>query len=118
MDCNINLYNYCEKIGLNIDSAMFLIYEGSIYAEVQDEKYYISDESADILKIMHDIECDLGVNDEGVSVILGLREKVITYQDIIKTIMDSISKSKSIDELIFNLERSKIQNKIRTNEGI
>ncbi len=105
MDYFINLTSFCDEINLNKESAMFFVYEGSISVKKQEDEFFIDDETADTLRLISEIQNELGVNNEGVSIILNLRRKIIDYQIKIKTIFESIGKSKSIDELIFILEK-------------
>ncbi|MHB8232939.1 MAG: hypothetical protein ACYDDB_08580 [bacterium] len=106
MDYFINLASFCNEINLNNESAMFFIYEGVITAKRQENEFYIDFDTANTLRLISEIKKELGVNDEGASVILNLREKVIDYQNKIKIIFESIDKSKSIDELIFTLKNN------------
>lgn len=106
MDYFINLANFCNEINLNNESAMFFVYEGSITAKLQENEFYIDFDTANTLRLISEIKNELGVNDEGVSVILNLRNKVIDYQNKIKIILESMDKSKSIDELIFILKNN------------
>lgn len=106
MDYFINLTSFCNEINLNKESAMFFVYEGSISVKEQEDEFFIDNETADTLRLISEIQNELGVNNEGVSVILNLRRKIIDYQTKIKTIFESVGKSKSIDELIFILEKT------------
>ena len=56
--------------------------------------------------MISEIKNELGVNDEGASVILNLREKIIDYQSKLKTVFDAMDRSKSIDELMFIIRKS------------
>ncbi len=106
MDYLINLASFCNEIALNSESAMFFVYEGIITVKKQENIFYIDDKNAGILRLISEIKNELEVNDEGISVILNLRSKILDYQNKIRTIFDAIDKSKSIDELIFILKRT------------
>ncbi|MCL4542928.1 MAG: hypothetical protein M1458_04180 [Deltaproteobacteria bacterium] len=106
MDYFINLTNFCDEINLNKESAMFFVYEGSISVKKQEDEFFIDDETAGTLRLISEIQNELGVNNEGVSIILNLRRKIIDYQTKIKTILESISKSESIDKLILALKET------------
>lgn len=106
MDYSINLASFCNEINLNNESAMFFVYEGSITAKLLENEFYIDFDTANTLRLISEIKNELGVNDEGVSVILNLRNKIIDYQNKIKIIFESMDKSKSIDELIFILKKN------------
>ncbi|MHB1661939.1 MAG: hypothetical protein ACYCSQ_03805 [bacterium] len=106
MDYFINLASFCNEINLNNESAMFFVYEGSIKVKRQENEFYIDFDTANTLRLISEIKNELGVNDEGASVILNLRDKVIDYQNKIKIILEAMDKSKSIDELIFILKNN------------
>ncbi len=118
MDYFISLTSFCDEINLNKESAMFFVYEGSISVKKQEDEFFIDSETAETLRLISEIQNDLGVNDEGISVILNLRRKIIDYQTKIKTIFESIDKSKSIDELIFILEKTGIFKNTDNDENI
>lgn len=118
MDYFINLTSFCNEINLNDESAMFFVYEGLIAVKKQEDELFIDNETADTLRLISEIQNELGVNNEGVSIILNLRKKIIDYQIKIKTIFESIDKSKSIDELIFILKKTGVFNKIDNSEDI
>ncbi|MFW0883709.1 chaperone modulator CbpM [Candidatus Acidulodesulfobacterium sp. H_13] len=117
MDCCINLASFCNKINLDNESVMFFVYEGVITVERQENEFYIDDKTADILRFISEIKNDLGVNDEGVSVIIGLRKRIIDYQNKIKIMFDIIDNSKSIDELISMLKNNKAFNETEDNDN-
>ena len=106
MDYFINLINFCGEINLNNESAMFFADEGIIHVERKDNVLYIDEKTAETLILISEIKNELGVNDEGASVIFNLREKIIDYQNKLKTVFDAIEKSKSIDELVFLMKKS------------
>ena len=106
MDYFINLLNFCGNINLDDKSAMFFVDEGIIYVERRENEFYIDKKTADALSLISEIKNELGVNDEGASVILNLREKIIDYQNKLKTIFDAMDRSKSIDELMFIIRKS------------
>ncbi len=106
MDCFINLLEFCGNINLSDKSAMFFIDEGIICVEKRENEFYIDKKAADELMIISEMKNELGINDEGISVILNLREKIIDYQKMLSVIFGAIKTSKSIDELIFLLEKS------------
>ncbi len=106
MDYFINLINFCGEINLNDKSAMFFVDEGIIHVERKENVLYIDEKTAETLILISEIKNELGVNDEGASVIFNLREKIIDYQNKLKTIFDAIEKSKSIDELVFLMKKS------------
>lgn len=108
MDCFINLISFCSEINLNKESAMFFVYEGSIAVKKQEDEFFIDNETADTLRLISEIQNELEVNNEGISIILNLRRKIINYQNKMKIISESMDKSKSIDELIFILKKSDI----------
>ena len=85
---------------------MFFVDEGIISVERRENEFYIDKKTADTLRLISEIKNELGVNDEGASVILSLREKIIDYQNMLKTVFDAIDRSKSIDELIFIMRKS------------
>ena len=115
MDCFINLYEFCGNINLSGESVMFFIDEGIICVENRENEFYIDKKTADELIFISQIKNELGINDEGVSVMLNLRGKVIDYQNMLSTVFSAIKTSKSIDELIFLLERSEYFMNILTN---
>jgi len=84
MDCLINLISFCNEIDLNKESAMFFVYEGLITVKKQEDEFFIDNETAGTLKLISEIQNELEVNDEGISVILNLRRKIIGYQNKIK----------------------------------
>lgn len=106
MDYFINLINFCGEINLKDESAMFFVDEGLISVERRGNEFYIDGETAGTLKLISEIKNELGANDEGVSVILNLRERIMDYQEKLKTIFEAIDKSKSIDELLFVIGNS------------
>ena len=106
MDYFINLLNFCGNINLDDKSAMFFVDEGIICVERRENEFYIDKKTADALRLISEIKNELGVNDEGASVILNLREKIIDYQNKLKTIFDAMDRSKSIDELMFIIRKS------------
>jgi hypothetical protein len=106
MDYFINLTSYCCDINLANESAMFFVYEGIISVERRGNEFYIDEDTADILRMISEIKNELGVNDEGASVIMNLREKIIDYQNKLKTVFYTIDRSKSIDELMFLIGKS------------
>jgi|GEM_PF-2808020 hypothetical protein len=106
MDYFINLLNFCGNIHIDDKSAMFFIDEGIICAERRENEFYIDEKTAETLKLIAEIKNELGVNDEGASVILNLREKIIDCQNKLKAVFDAIEKSKSIDELMFIMRKS------------
>ncbi len=118
MESLINLESYCVEIGLSYRSAIFFIQEGKVSAMEHGGIFFINDESASVLKIISEIETELGVNDEGASVILDLRKKILNYQNVIKIFMDALKESKSIDELMFALKRSDILGKLGYDEDV
>ncbi len=87
-------------------SAMFFVDEGIISVECRENEFYIDEKTAETLKLISEIKNELGVNDEGASVILNLREKIIDCQNKLKTVFDAIEMSKSIDELMFIIRKS------------
>jgi hypothetical protein len=115
MDCFINLSEFCGNINLSGESAMFFIDEGIICVEKRENEFYIDKKTADDLIFISEMKNELGINDEGVSVILNLREKVIDYQNMLSAVFDAVKASKSIDELIFLLEKSEPFKNILTN---
>ncbi|MHB1703561.1 MAG: chaperone modulator CbpM [bacterium] len=115
MDYFINLSEFCGNINLSAESAMFFIDEGIICVEKRENEFYIDEKAADDLIIISEIKNELGINDEGVSVILNLRKKIIDYQNMLSTVFDAVKTSKSIDELIFLMERSESFKSIITN---
>jgi hypothetical protein len=106
MDYSINLLNLCGNINLDDESAMFFVDEGIICVERRENEFYIDKKTADTLRLISEIKNELGVNDEGASVILNLREKIIDYQSKLKTVFDAMDRSKSIDELMFIIRKS------------
>ena len=106
MDYFINLLNFCGNIDLDDKSAIFFVDEGIICVERRENEFYIDKKTADTLKLIAEIKNELGVNDEGASVILNLREKIIDCQNKLKTVFDAIEMSKSIDELMFIMRKS------------
>ena len=106
MDYFINLLNFCGNINLDDESAMFFVDEGIISVERRENEFYIDKKTADALRLISEIKNELGVNDEGASVILNLREKIIDYQNKLKTVFDAMDRSKSIDELMFIIRKS------------
>ena len=106
MDYFINLLNFCGNINLDDKSAMFFVDEGIICVERRENEFYIDKKTADALRLISEIKNELGVNDEGASVILNLREKIIDYQNKLKTVFDAMDRSKSIDELMFIIRKS------------
>ena len=106
MDYSINLLNLCGNINLDDESAMFFVDEGIICVERRENEFYIDEKTAETLKLISEIKNELGVNDEGASVILNLREKIIDCQNKLKTVFDAIERSKSIDELMFIMRKS------------
>ncbi len=115
MDYFINLSEFCGNINLSGESAMFFIDEGIICVEKRDNELYIDKKTADDLMFISEIKNELGINDEGVSVVLNLREKIIDYQKMLSTVFDALKTSKSIDELIFLLEKSESFKNILSN---
>ena len=87
-------------------SAMFFVDEGIICVERRENEFYIDEKTAETLKLISEIKNELEVNDEGASVILNLREKIIDCQNKLKTVFDAIGRSKSIDELMFIMRKS------------
>ena len=87
-------------------SAMFFVDEGIICVERRENEFYINEKTAETLKLISEIKNELGVNDEGASVILNLREKIIDCQNKLKTVFDAIERAKSIDELMFIMRKS------------
>ena len=106
MDYFINLLNFCGNIRMDDKSAMFFVDEGIISVECRENEFYIDEKTAETLKLISEIKNELGVNDEGASVILNLREKIIDCQNKLKTVFDAIEMSKSIDELMFIMRKS------------
>ena len=106
MDYFINLLNFCGNINLDDKSAMFFVDEGIICVERRENEFYIDKKTADALRLISEIKNELGVNDEGASVILNLREKIIDYQNKLKTVFDAMDRSKSIGELMFIIRKS------------
>lgn len=106
MDYFIKLDDFCIEISLSIESAMFLAREGSISVTKSKNNIFIDKENAEILKLASEIKNELEVNDEGISVILQLREKVIDYQKKLAALAEAANKSKSIDELVFILRNN------------
>ena len=106
MDYSINLLNLCGNINLDDESAMFFVDEGIICVERRENEFYIDKKTADTLRLISEIKNELEVNDEGASVILNLREKIIDYQSKLKTVFDAMDRSKSIDELMFIIRKS------------
>lgn len=106
MDYFINLLNFCGNIDLDDKSAIFFVDEGIICVERRENEFYIDKKTADTLKLIAEIKNELGVNNEGASVILNLREKIIDYQNKLKAVFDAMDRSKSIDELMFIMRKS------------
>ncbi len=106
MDYFVNLLDFCGDINLDSKSAIFFVDEGIICVERRENEFYIDKETAGKLRLISEIKNELGVNDEGASIILNLREKIIDYQNKLKTIFDAIDRSKSIDELMFIMKKS------------
>lgn len=118
MEYFINLTSFCDEIKLDRESALFFVYEGSISVKKQEDEFFIDNETAAMLRLISEIQNELGVNNEGISIILNLRRKVIDYQNKIKIIIESIGESKSIDELIVVLEKTGVFDKMDNTEDI
>lgn len=106
MDYIIKLDDFCVEISLDIESALFLAQEGYVSVKKSNSNIFIDKDSAEILRVASEIKNELEVNDQGISVILQLREKVIDYQEKLAALAEAANKSKSIDELVFILKNS------------
>ena len=99
-----SLSNICTTFCLSRSAVCFFIDEGLI--SINKENDYLSMDLSSInnLQTISHLKNDLAINNEGISVILTMREKVINYQDKLKIIADSLKKSNDIEEMLDNLK--------------
>jgi hypothetical protein len=99
----IALSNICTETGLSKSIVLFFVDEGIVSIKDDDENLLIDSFNAEKLRAISRLKNELGVNNEGISVIMGMRERIIDYQRQFKIISDSIKNSNSVDEIIAQL---------------
>ena len=99
-----SLSNICTAFCLSRNTVYFFIDEGSIAINKENNCLFIDSSSINKLQTISHLKNDLYINNEGISVILSMREKVINYQDKFKIIADSLKKSSDVEEILNNLK--------------
>ncbi|MHB8281407.1 MAG: chaperone modulator CbpM [bacterium] len=109
-NCSDNIYkftslsNICTAFCLSRNTVYFFIDEGLIAISKENNCLFMDSSSINKLKTISHLKNDLDINNEGISVILSMREKVINYQDKLKIIADSLKKSSDVEEILNNLK--------------
>ncbi|MHB1680061.1 MAG: chaperone modulator CbpM [bacterium] len=99
-----SLSNICTAFCLSRNTVYFFIDEGLIAISKENNCLFMDSTSINKLKTISHLKNDLDINNEGISVILSMREKVINYQDKFKIIADSLKKSNDVEEILNNLK--------------
>ncbi len=109
-NCSDNIYkftslsNICTTFCLSRNTVYFFIDEGLIAISKENNCLFMDSASINKLKTISHLKNDLDINNEGISVILSMREKVINYQNKFKIIANSLKKTTDVEEILNNLK--------------